>query len=536
MSVQGQGRALSESLKCPKDFVARLPGFSQLPPEIVAKIFLFVLPHPSCALHTTAKQHYVTLPLLVQVSKGWRDIILSWPSLWVRVDSHTRRRIWSAALERSKLSPITVSMMEDDTRFWKKSLSQIGRWERATLVCSLKVISDLNERKMDAPELRVCTIGVGHDVKENVTLDLRGEMAPKLESLTLAGIALRSWDSTVLTHLQRLALYKVHIIAQDLMLALRECKAIVQLSLDQLVLSSEWAGSPVLPKYPHAILLGSLADLCIKDIESDVVVTLLAALETPRCTSFLLGSALSQFEDTFVPACIDYITSAASIAFASPARIEFICDHFGPKLRVRCDDRTWQFKILDPTAFKLITWVLPTFKDVLNRTPTEVAFDSLEGDHALLIHEPGFLNSLPRIETIRIGLAIRPKMLAALISALSRPQSGGEWEGRWLCPHLRHLHIEADYTDARALMGMLRNRKKSAGVVNALETLELSHESTLCTKTFKKIEQIAGLHVLRRSKAKEQETKKHNRVWAEYWTHIFEETWSMYRMREVSSE
>ncbi|KAG8994994.1 hypothetical protein FRB94_009524 [Tulasnella sp. JGI-2019a] len=110
MSVQGQGRALSESPEC-------LNCFSRLPIESVARIFLFVLPHPSCALRATSKHHYAPLHLLAQVSKGWRDIVLGWPSLWFRVDSHTHRRIWSAALERSKQSPITVSMMEDDPRF-----------------------------------------------------------------------------------------------------------------------------------------------------------------------------------------------------------------------------------------------------------------------------------------------------------------------------------------------------------------------------------------------------------------------------------
>ncbi|KAG8994993.1 hypothetical protein FRB94_009523 [Tulasnella sp. JGI-2019a] len=362
---------------------------------------------------------------------------------------------------------------------------------------------------MYAPELRVCTTGPGGKGWEKPTVDLRGWMTPKLESLTISVVALRSWDSMVLVHLQRLALSDLCIQVQDLILALRECKTIVQLSLDH-VFSSE-TGEPVLRKHPQAIFLGSLTDLCIKDMESQEIVALLAVSETPKCTSFLLGTCLLQFSDTFVPACIHYITPAANLAFASPSRIEFICDSLGLNLRVRCDDRTWQFKILDPTASKMITWVLSTFKDVLNRTPADVAFNSSWRDYVPLNYEPDILSLLPHIETIRVGPEIKPRLWTVLISALSQLQSGGDEEGRWLCPHLRHLHIEAGYTNAGALMGMLRNRKKSAGVVDALETLELPHENTLRIKTFK-IERIVDLYVVHRSKAKQQEKETHQNI------------------------
>ncbi|KAG9033554.1 hypothetical protein FRB95_014632 [Tulasnella sp. JGI-2019a] len=359
-------------------------------------------------------------------------------------------------------------------------------------------------------------------------------MVPKLESLTLASIALRSWDSTILPHLRALALYRVCILPQELMLALRECRTLVRLSMDQLTLSDGTAPLS-LPKDPQPILLNSLINLCIKDIPSDMIIALLAVLETPSCTSFLLGSIYRRFDDTYSPSCIDYITLAARRAFASPAHIEFVYDRLGPNLRVQGDDWTWQFKLLEPTLSKLINWVLFTFKDVLNHTSTEITFDSLEDRHNLLIYEQCIINPLLRIETIRIGPTISIKMLAILISALSQSQSGGEWEGQWLCPHLRHLHIARD-TGARALMRMLRNRRNSRGAVNVLETLELSHESTWSRKTFRKIECIVGPHVLRRSKAKEVEISGDSPGWVEYWALVFKVAWSMHGMCEGSLE
>ncbi|KAG9003421.1 hypothetical protein FRB94_003129 [Tulasnella sp. JGI-2019a] len=536
--MEEQGRVLSVRSAGRLQRHLAPPGFSTLPIEIVVRILLFVLPQYTRDLHTTSNQHYATLHLLAQVSKDWRDIVLGWPDFWVRVDCRTPRRIWSSALELSKLSPITVLMEPEEdefsntAEFWDAVFPKIGRWERATLTCSSRVVSDLNEPETHAPELRAFTIGVEQDAEEIVTLDLREGMAPKLESLTLVNIVLRSWDSVLLARLQRLALCNVRILPQELMLALRECRTLVQLLLDGLEFSSGGEEPPVLPKNTRPIFLSSLTDLCVKDIGSEITASLLATLKTPRCTSFLLGSIWGM-TDTSILACIDFITPAARLAFTSPTHIEFFYDPYGLRLRVRCHGCTWQFKLLEETAVKLITWVLSTFKDVLNRTPIEITFESLRGDQALLISEPGFLNSLSCIETICAGPDIDPETLAALISALSQPQSGGEWEGRWLCPHLRHLHIEADYTRARALMRMLRNRKKSAGAVSALGTLELSHESTLSAKTFRKIERVAGLHVLRQSKAQEQETKWRDRRWVGYWTQTIKETWSSYGMREV---
>ncbi|KAG9023128.1 hypothetical protein FRB95_013542 [Tulasnella sp. JGI-2019a] len=176
-------------------------------------------------------------------------------------------------------------MMQEDSRFLEKVSPQIRRWERATLICSSRTIRQLNEPETIAPELRARTIGLQHNsMAETVTLDLRRRMVSQLENLTLASIALRPWDNMILSHLQVFALYRVCILPQELMLALRECRALVRLSMDQLTLSDGTA-SLSLPSDSQPIFLSSLVDLCIKGIPSDMIVALLAVLETPTYTS-----------------------------------------------------------------------------------------------------------------------------------------------------------------------------------------------------------------------------------------------------------
>ncbi|KAG9007229.1 hypothetical protein FRB93_008052 [Tulasnella sp. JGI-2019a] len=509
--------------------------FPHLPIEIVARILLLALPHYNYASHVAAKHYYVTLHHLGRVSKAWRDIVLHWPGFCLHIDSLAPRRIWSAALGRSSFSLITVSMMADNPQFQMEVSQHIRQWEKAALVCTAETTWNPTTLETGAPNLRVCTIGVENTIAEVEGLDLQGGMSSRLEDLTLIGAGLRSWDSTLLGRLQRLSLRSVRILPHELVLALRECQALERLSLD--MLRFPYSDVPALPDDPQPIVLASLSDLCIKDLGSGMISALLRVLKAPKCTAFIIGetSLWAMARDRHVPTCIEYITPAVKQALASPAHIEFIFDGSWTKLRVHDDDCTWQFMLLGYAAPKWINWVLLTFKDILSRTLCDVTFNHLGGDTVNLIREPEFLNSLSRIEIIRIGPGLHKTLLDTLMVALSQRQRG-EWEGRWLCPHLRHLYIKGNYTGVRALLAMVRNRKKAVGMVNALETLELSHESSLSSKTLTKIEWIVGLHVLRRSKAKEQDARRGYGSQVRYWTRIFEETWSMYGMHEISAE
>ncbi|KAG8991228.1 hypothetical protein FRB94_012675 [Tulasnella sp. JGI-2019a] len=333
-------------------------------------------------------------------------------------------------------------------------------------------------------------------------LDLQGGMAPKLEDLTLVRIALRSWDGALLAHLRRLALCRTTLLPQELMLALHECKALERLSLDKLVFSES---ETTLDLSPQSITLSSLVDLCIKDVELAMLNTLLSALKTPKCISFLLGSVSR--DDTHVPWCIDYISPAAKRALTSLSLVQFIFDEIGTRLRVDCDNY------------------------VLSRSLTIITFNHLHDGHANVVNEPDFLKTLPRTETIRTGPGLPSLVSDILVGALSRQQK--EREERWLCPHLQHLHIGGQFFGAISLVQMVRNRKEAEGTIDALETLELPRNSPLSTKTLGKVERIIGTNVLRRSDPTTVERDNHFEETAQFWPLTFEQTWNMFGMHEI---
>ncbi|KAG9004347.1 hypothetical protein FRB94_002436 [Tulasnella sp. JGI-2019a] len=80
---------------------------------------------------------------------------------------------------------------------------------------------------------------------------------------------------------------------------------------------------------------------------------------------------------------------------------------------------------------------------------------------------------------------------------------------------------------------MVRNRKKATGMVDALDTLELSHESDLSQESLTEIESVIALHVLCRSK---QEIWRASAARYGYWPQLFKDIWSMYGMHEISTE
>jgi F-box-like len=187
----------------------------QLPPELLAKIFLFM-----CHDYSRARTS-IAWNAVVGVCRSWHDVALGYPALWsnIVITNSSTHRV-PIMIERSAEAPLDIEFK----RGWDKDHILVTNAIRSHLarVRTLKlyavylgiVADDMNTfiKGMTRPAPSLEILALSHS-KIHTTLrpDFLAGEAPRLRSLTLIRWTLHSWNSPLLGS----ALTRLQLIFED---------------------------------------------------------------------------------------------------------------------------------------------------------------------------------------------------------------------------------------------------------------------------------------------------------------------------------
>ena len=272
-----------------------LVPISQLPPELLARIFQFVADDKSRESEPLKR---ITFS---HVSYHWRDVALSTPSLW-RVISLGFPDCLTVMLQRSKMADLILYAgpglkTSNYTQIFQLTLSHMERVCEITICFCRRgsqAIGHIHEMlsrfPKSAPRLRSLSI-TSSDADSKYTMSLpKGfplSETPRLRQLVLARCNFLDWDSKLLTGLTSLSVEYIarnnHPSARQVLNALRRMPALSNLVLRHMSLfftsdSNIPREGPVhLPELKNLHLAGRLNDISF--ILSHVVINPSASIE-----------------------------------------------------------------------------------------------------------------------------------------------------------------------------------------------------------------------------------------------------------------
>lgn len=248
-------------------------------------------------------QYFSRLYGLIQVSKGWEEIVKASPQLWAVVDSRYPHSVWSTALVRSQHRPLKVIMdlLEEEVLYpvWKfrptsKSAQHdadlkafradtnttMGRWQSADIIFSYNARHGLSLDLSHAHRLislRITAVDDRDGSQEPSHLSL-GVM-PELRELSVISIPL-GWITPVPLGLRALSLRSL---SPDPFLnrmfdILRRCPNLESLDLIDLDFQDdEW------PVESTPIQLLRLVRICMTGLPDGAVHAILSSIDSPYC-------------------------------------------------------------------------------------------------------------------------------------------------------------------------------------------------------------------------------------------------------------
>lgn len=257
-----------------------------LPVELLTSAFERVLDSADTKSSQNTQRY-----IMSAVSRDWANIIRDTPSLWVRVDDRSTRRMNSLALTRSKECPLEVSFRLPHDSF-EEVCQHYQRWRIAKLTV-VDRIDDLEPLLEPAPVLEEIAISTTFR-KRGATwalLDLFKGEAPSLRRLSLEGMAV-PWDTPLLTNLRCLRLEDISYSPPSAEHVIAALVASPQLS----VLELRDIGIQDSPRPTRAppIRLPQLTQLSLVNIPTRVVNRLLQLIIAPPCETLTLQTVLDE--------------------------------------------------------------------------------------------------------------------------------------------------------------------------------------------------------------------------------------------------
>ncbi|KDQ17438.1 hypothetical protein BOTBODRAFT_172478 [Botryobasidium botryosum FD-172 SS1] len=244
----------------------------RLPTEIISLIFRFIEPD---SLHTTLDTcARYSVPLNVSsVSRRWRQVALSTPEIWSKIDMHSMS-LAALFIERSKRAPLDVAV-DQDPNMMALVLPHIDRWRALRAIIPTRLGEP--QPLVPAPKLEALSIICGSyqrkgEVEEFIHLLV--STASQLRTLALDGIfePLKPHVFALLTNL-RLARISFNQDVQQLLQALELSPCLEELTLDNIRI---WAdvhngSSQVNLTCLKSLLLQSLSRSGIKCILTHII-------------------------------------------------------------------------------------------------------------------------------------------------------------------------------------------------------------------------------------------------------------------------
>ncbi|KAG9034236.1 hypothetical protein FRB95_013518 [Tulasnella sp. JGI-2019a] len=499
-----------------------LISISLLPLELLISIFLH-------ATRFDIFSPYPRLHILAQVCKVWARIVKSTPDLWSVVNNQRPASEWTTALRLSGLSLIDIHVKEqwNSDTIWPALLQNAYRWRSAHIsglskskLSALedgsaplleKLVLDVPQPQMlDATQTAAVLQGLAVMYPPRLVLDLFKGGAPRLSHLKLDSIALRSWDSSILSRLRVLKINKVGShgpTLQQVFDVLSACPGLEELVLHDLEVKNPKSASCSI------IHLPCLEYISLLRLPTTVVCRIMSTIQIPRCTDVYIRGRSSdrKLKSNRIFLSITSAISPAFQAFIASGQIKvslqvgiypFITLFLDfrltkPGYRILLEDVATIAEYSEWTA-SLLTSGSKISVVCISEVVLALQDDFHNGGQDPAGHIVSLIRLLPHIER----LYVYDGELDTLWDAMSIVQVA-DGSG-WLCPNLRTIHLKEHYRpkDPERLVTMLEVRERTAALRRdsgiesdgpaPLERFEIDAGAQLTKTAFERIQNVLG--------------------------------------------
>lgn len=268
------------------------PPIYKLPLELISYIIVLSLPETNRidqrlqALHSTR-----------MVSRMWRNIVDSTPSLWSVVSDWVPFHVNSSSIERSGGCPLDVYITNNTFRsrsakeqnpidVLELASKEIKRWSKVSLwlpssnACSTYLTSP-------APLLRDLHVTSGSWGDYTTPVALFGGIAPRLEALEVDRVPI-DWNSSFVHGLRELELYDMideQISTQQVLDILASAPMLKRISISKSFLDHHPQTFQI---RPPIVQLPNMNIIHFEDIEIKAVEVILSSIRAPNCRSLTI--------------------------------------------------------------------------------------------------------------------------------------------------------------------------------------------------------------------------------------------------------
>lgn len=472
-----------------------------LPLELLVRIFrLYLIPlqhfsdEPPTwkygSLRLKSNRYRRGLDGLMAVSRGWRSLIEGTPELWGYVESEDPEEAWKEALHQSHHTPLDLVLWSQSTGshqplLWIAVTEHMDRWRSVHIKPKSEYDLTVLEQK---PTPALERFHIFQKSGPSTVLDLFGGCAPRLTSLYLRRIALKSWASPILVGLRSLTISEIFEEGYspslgDLVAVLVQCPKLDYLDLDDIHLTP--SATPAKPL--DTVVLPRLAELKLTSLMGSTVSDVLNLLQATNCSSYQFGfrgdREYPPWGDTPRPDntphmnhCLAYVTPRLTSSLADAHRVEITWTYSWIEVKTKTDDKDTR-AITSSNSFHLVGTEFDPQKLLMEWVPKMLDSHRLAGGKPLPV--------VLRMEwasnghTYRDGIALLKRLpgideiffegchegLDEIMEILSAPQNlggveeNGKEEFEWVCPNLRKVKFEySKILDAESLVRMVEAR------------------------------------------------------------------------------
>lgn len=460
----------------------------QLPPELLVKIFHFILEVGPVS------DHFRGLHRLACVCHRWNDIIREAPSLWGYIATPFSPPLIKNAIARSKGAPLEVDLSVGGTyqaafKQLAEAAKQAHRWRRVSLQ-----IGDFHEHRS---YLEVPAPLITHaDIRSPTTSDIgtRSHSPPfvnlfqgqahRLRDLRLCGISI-PFHSPMLSELHHLELNSVTVgpSTSTLLQILSACP-----TLSSLILLSVHGDIDTPHNVLSPVVMSHLDDLALSKIETEYCATLLRGVRAPRCSRFRLqckmpaGHQLNE-EITFVENTLGQLIEPLREVLSAKGDLAFQISDSAIFFRQASKTLvSFNVRLENVKPMQILRWVIHTFSSEVAEIPMSLGLTSSQ-----LLFDAEFLSVLENFDNIvemRVAAVGGALGFNRLHQFLQQPYINSGVR-RWRLPRLQTLSL-LQSEDWGGLLSMVRGRH-GTGEATLVEQVEDDHLQTELPLPFKKL-------------------------------------------------
>lgn len=265
----------------------------RLPVEALTEIFTYYLLEYK-------PRHFPPLCRLARVCRSWATVVHGYARFWAFARREERLEMVERAVARSAGATLEVTWKNnfpeadsqprrDAGAFWSVLNEHVSRWRW--------VVIQVRDQKDVKPLLRLGTLESKTAIKlewlkvhvtdlvRPIVLDLFGGEAPNLKTISLCGVASRSWNSGLFRGLHSLSLAELRVSApslKEIMQFIRQSPHLTCLTLERLHVTDH-----ALPLETDAVIhLDKLQTLRLQTMSRPVIAHILSSIRAPLCVHF----------------------------------------------------------------------------------------------------------------------------------------------------------------------------------------------------------------------------------------------------------